>query len=101
MKTSEPEPLPSWNRPDAESSAAILDHLRRIQTSRAFGNSARAKEFLSYVVHHGLQGHTEFLKERSIGIHLFHRSPTYVTSDDPIVRVKAAEVRRRLTQYYA
>jgi hypothetical protein len=41
------------------------------------------------------------LKERSIGINLFHRNPDYITSDDPIVRVKAAEVRRRLAQFYA
>jgi hypothetical protein len=34
-------------------------------------------------------------------MNLFHRSPSYVTSDDPIVRVKASEVRRRLAQYYS
>jgi len=88
-------PLPGEN-PDA----AILDQLRRILDSHAFLNSPRAKEFLSYVVENGLKGHTELLKERSIGINLFHRSPAYVTSDDPIVRVKAGEVRRRLAQYY-
>ncbi len=53
------------------------------------------------MVEHGLSGHDELLKERSIGINVFHRNPDYVTSDDPIVRVKAAEVRRRLSQYYA
>lgn len=83
------------------SNAAVLDHLRRIQESHSFCNSPRSKEFLSYVVEHGLDGHEELLKERSIGIHLFQRNPDYITSDDPIVRVKAAEVRRRLAQYYA
>ena len=86
---------------DENSSAAVLDQLRRILDSHAFSNSPRAKEFLSYVVENGLTGHTELLKERSIGINLFHRPPSYVTSDDPIVRVKAGEVRRRLAQYYA
>lgn len=89
-------PLPSENP-----SAAILAQLRRILDSHAFSNSPRAQEFLSYVVENGLKGHTELLKERSIGMNLFHRSPAYVTSDDPIVRVKAGEVRRRLAQYYA
>jgi hypothetical protein len=93
--------LESQGNVDTHTNAEILEELRRIQTSHAFGNSARAKEFLSYVVQHGLEGHTELLKERSIGIHLFNRTPAYITSEDPIVRVKAAEVRRRLTQYYA
>jgi len=81
--------------------SSILEHLTRIQNSHAFGNSARAKEFLAYVVKHAIEGQTELLKERSIGVNLFHRDPVYITSDDPIVRVKAAEVRKRLIQYYA
>ena len=79
----------------------ILQQLRRIQDSHSFCNSARSKEFLSYVVEHGLEGHEELLKERSIGVNLFQRNPDYITSEDPIVRVKAAEVRRRLAQFYA
>jgi hypothetical protein len=87
--------------PDENQRALILSQLARIQNSHAFGNSARAKEFLAYAVKHAIEGHVELLKERSIGVNLFHRDPVYVTSDDPIVRVKAAEVRKRLTQYYA
>ena len=83
------------------SNAAILEQLKRIQDSHSFCNSARSKEFLSYVVEHGLQGREELLKERSIGVNVFHRNPDYITSDDPIVRVKAAEVRRRLAQFYS
>lgn len=81
--------------------AEILDQLTQIQNSPAFCNSARSKEFLSYVVEQALAGHAENLKERSIGVDLFHRSPTYDTGEDPIVRVKAGEVRRRLVEYYA
>jgi hypothetical protein len=80
---------------------AILGQLTRIQNSHAFGNSDRAKQFLAYVVEYAVDGHTELLKERSIGVDLFHRAPTYLTGEDPIVRVNAAEVRRRLAQYYA
>jgi hypothetical protein len=79
----------------------ILDRLAVIKNSHAFCNSARSKEFLSYVVEQALAGHTELLKERSIGVDLFHRAPAYDTSEDPIVRVKAGEVRRRLAEYYA
>ena len=79
----------------------VLSQLTQIQNSHAFRNSARSKEFLSYVVEQVLAGHPENLKERSIGVNLFHRAPSYDTGDDPIVRVKAGEVRRRLAEYYA
>ena len=102
MKAQESEPAATQSPlPGENPNAAILDQLGRILDSHAFSNSPRAKEFLSYVVENGLKGHSELLKERSIGMNLFHRSPAYVTSDDPIVRVKAGEVRRRLAQYYA
>lgn len=102
MKTQESEPNATQSPlPGENLNAAILEQLRRILDSHAFSNSPRTKEFLSYVVENGLKGHTELIKERSIGINLFHRSPSYVTSDDPIVRVKAGEVRRRLAQYYS
>jgi hypothetical protein len=81
--------------------AEVLSQLAQIQNSHAFCNSARSKEFLSYVVEQALADHTENLKERSIGVNLFHRAPSYDTGDDPIVRVKAGEVRRRLAEYYA
>lgn len=86
---------------DGNRHVQILDQLTHIQNSRAFCNSARSKEFLFYVVDQALTGHTENLKERSIGVNLFHRAPTYDTGEDPIVRVKAGEVRRRLAEYYA
>lgn len=87
--------------PDDKRHAVIRQQLKRIQDSHAFCNSARAKEFLSYVIENVLEGRIEQLKERSIGVSLFHRAPTYVTGEDPIVRVKAAEVRKRLAQYYS
>lgn len=81
-------------------SEEILSELQTILDSDAFRSSLRAKEFLSYVVHETLAGHGEALKERSIGVNLYHRSATYITGDDPVVRVKAAEVRRRLVKFY-
>src|SRR5208337_4209403 len=86
---------------DENQRAAIRREVKRIEESPAFCNSSRAKEFLFYVVEHALEGRTEPLKERSIGVSLFHRGPTYATGEDPIVRVNAAEVRKRLVQYYA
>jgi hypothetical protein len=81
--------------------AKILLELERVLNSRAFQTSKRSKQFLSYVIKHALQGHADSLKERTIGVELFQRAPAYLTGDDPVVRVKAGEVRRRLRQYYA
>jgi hypothetical protein len=47
-----------------------------------------------------LDGHHERLKERTIGTEVFLRPPGYATGDDPVVRVQAGEVRRRLELYY-
>ncbi len=78
----------------------VLQELERILASRYFKSSDRSKQFLRFVIFSKLDGHTERLKERSIGIELFHRPPGYATGEDPVVRVQAGEVRRRLEQYY-
>ncbi|MGA3092788.1 MAG: hypothetical protein ABSD75_29685 [Terriglobales bacterium] len=80
--------------------SAVFKELENILASPPFRNSSRSKQFLSYVVQHKLGGHGELLKERSIGADLFHRPADYATGDDPVVRVQAGEVRRRLEQYY-
>jgi hypothetical protein len=33
-------------------------------------------------------------------IEVFGRSPDYDTAEDPVVRLRAADVRKRLAQYY-
>ena len=47
-----------------------------------------------------LDGDLEKLRERSIGMALFSRVPGYETSSDPIVRMAASEIRKRLAQFY-
>jgi hypothetical protein len=83
-----------------EAKAVILRELEKILDSPPFRGSSRRKEFLSYVVRHSLEGRHELLKERTIGTEVFHRDADYATGDDPVVRVQAGEVRRRLEQYY-
>ena len=79
---------------------SVLRELNSILNSPTFQASKRGQQFLSYVVHHRLEGNHERLKERTIGVDLFHRPAGYATGDDPVVRVQAGEVRRRLDQYY-
>lgn len=74
--------------------------LERILASPAFRNSRQCQKFLEHVVLSTLSGQDDHLKERSIGIEVFGRDPGYVTADDPVVRVRATEVRKRLAQYY-
>jgi hypothetical protein len=40
------------------------------------------------------------VKERTLGIEVFGRDPDYDTNADPIVRMTANEIRKRLAQYY-
>ncbi len=80
---------------------ALKAHLRAIVESPAFKGSRRSQEFLQFVVQHALDGQFDELKERTLGVELFGRSPSYDTGDDAIVRVTACDVRKRLTQFYA
>lgn len=74
--------------------------LERILTSPAFRNSRQCQKFLEHVVAHTISRQEEQLKERTIGIDVFGRDPGYDTSNDPVVRIRATEVRKRLAQYY-
>jgi len=93
------------NEPSAESLGitpeAVRAELRRIISSRHFRSSKRSQQFLEYVVEQKLQGNESGIKERLIGIEVFGRESNYATGDDPVVRVQAGEVRRRLELYRA
>jgi hypothetical protein len=80
--------------------AAIMQQLERILESRIFKSSQNCRNFLRYVVEHAYQGKRELLKERILGVEVFGREPEYDSSLDPVVRITAGEVRKRLAQYY-
>jgi hypothetical protein len=79
---------------------AIGEQLERMVASPYFSHSKRLPNFLRFVVEHTLAGDAENLKERTLGIEIFRRDPGYDTASDPIVRVTAAELRKRMAQYY-
>lgn len=74
--------------------------LEQVLASPPFRNSRQSQRFLRFVFEHSLRGKDEELKERNIGIEVFERAPDYDTGEDPIVRVRATEIRKRLAQYY-
>lgn len=55
---------------------------------------------LRYIVEKTLAHQDNDLKERTIGVEVFGRNPTYDTNADPVVRFSAGEIRRRLAQFY-
>jgi hypothetical protein len=81
--------------------AAIRLHLQRLLQDPLFCNSKRYTDFLANVVERTLAGDTAALKERTLGIDVFSRAPGYDSSADPVVRIAAGEVRKRLIRYYA
>jgi hypothetical protein len=84
---------------DAEK-ADILRQLDRLLDNPHFSHSKRFPSFLRYIIHEELEGRGDQLKERTLGIEVFGRDAGYDTTTDPIVRVTAAEIRKRIAQYY-
>jgi len=72
----------------------------RLLSDNRFCNTRRLPSFLRFVITETIQGRGEFLKERTIGAAVFGRPIGYDTAGDPIVRVTAAELRKKLAQYY-
>ena len=84
-----PEPRPQGRE--------FLDDILR---STPFRTSRQCQDLFRYIVEHSLAGSDESLRERVIGIEVFGRAPDYDTAQDPVVRLRAADVRKRLAQYY-
>ncbi len=80
--------------------ADVFWQLESITTSNLFSKSKRYPNFLRYIVEHAMAGRAELLKERTLGVEVFHRPTDYDTNADPVVRITAGEIRKRLAQYY-
>jgi hypothetical protein len=80
---------------------AIRSQLVNILASPEFRSSHRCQEFLRFVVEQTLSGRADGLKERTVGTEAFGRAADYDTNVDGVVRIKASEVRKRLSLYYA
>ena len=90
-------PDPTSLRPDATEVAA---ELQRVLASQCFEQSDRAKEFLRFVVEETLAGRGDRLKGYTIGVEVFGRPKDFDAQTDPLVRVEAGRIRRRLAEYY-
>lgn len=84
---------------DAEK-AEIEAQLERLLQDSHFSHSRRFPTFLRFVVRSVLEGKADSLKERTIGMEVFGKDAEYETTAEPIVRVTAGEIRKRIAQYY-
>ena len=88
------DPAPVPPRPQVE---GLLEDILR---SAPFRTSRQCQDLFRYIVEHSLAASDGSLRERIIGIEVFGRAPDYDTAEDPVVRLRAADVRKRLAQYY-
>ena len=89
----------AWTPATDADREAVREQLGRILSSTLFRNSKRFPAFLRFTVEHALTS-PGALKERTIGHEVFGREAGYDTAQDPVVRMTAAEVRKRLAQFY-
>jgi len=78
----------------------IVAQVERITSSPTFASSPRLIQFLRFCVTTSLNGEADQLKESTIGVSVFGRSPDYDPRIDPIVRVHARRLRDRLERFY-
>lgn len=91
----------TWHPQTTEERGAVLEELKAIAASPHFCNSKRYPALLHYIVENALAGRADLLKERTLGVEVFDRPPTYDTNADTVVRYTAGEVRKRLLLYYS
>src|SRR5579863_3156334 len=90
----------AWHPQTKEDREAILRELKKVLASPQFSSSKRYPALLQYTVEKTLEGKSDLLKERTLGVDVFDRHPAYDTNTDTVVRYTAGEVRKRLMLYY-
>jgi adenylate cyclase len=79
----------------------IEAELQRILSAACFVNAGRASKLLQYLVRETLEGRGARLKGYSVAVEVFGRKADFDAHADPLVRVEAGRLRRRLVEYYA
>jgi len=80
---------------------AVQALVARITSSAGFIKSERLCRFLRFTVDGWLTGEGDHIKEYLIGREVFDRDGEYDPRTDPIVRVEARRLRKKLEEYYA
>jgi TolB-like protein len=91
--------------PEVETPPKLVDdrvrsQLQRILASPLFSQARRPSQFLRFIVESTLADKGDRIKEYLIGVEVFGRPDTYEPKDDPIVRIEAGRLRKKLAEYY-
>ena len=86
--------------PLAIEAEAAHQALESILSSKHFVNAHKKKKFLRLICDFYFDGRAQELNEHILGFKVFGRDSSYNPSDDPIVRVFAHEIRKKLEAYY-
>ena len=78
----------------------IEDQLEVILTSKGFLMAKRMRELLRFIVEETLDGHANTLKAFTIAVEVFQRDERFDPQQDPLIRVQAGNLRKRLEKYY-
>jgi hypothetical protein len=92
--------LEPWVPESLADREALREQLELLLAHPLFCQSKRYPVLLRFVVEQVLKGTSDQVKERLIGMEVFGRPPGYDANADPVVRVTAGEIRKRLAQYY-
>lgn len=96
--------LSSWAGGDTGSGISpqdVKNALLRVLQSTEFNAVQQLRSFLTYVVRAELENRSHELKGYTIAVEALGRDESFDPISDPIVRVEAARLRRRLTKYYS
>lgn len=82
------------------SAEEIQQALTRIIHSKYFAHAPKKQKFVQVICDYYLQGRAAELNEYLIGCEVFDKGSAYQPSVDPVVRVGAHDVRKKLESYY-
>lgn len=78
----------------------ILQALDKILKSPSFISAKKMCSLLSFIVTETLDGCAKTLKAFTIAVEVFQRDESFDPQQDPIIRVQAGNLRKRLKEYY-
>lgn len=88
-------------RRSSRTNVEIREALDGILNSRTFGRAEQLKKFLSFLVEETLAGRGSQITAESVAVAVFDKSNGFKSSSNPVVRVAAARLRKRLQLYEA
>ena len=95
-----PNSVEGFPPPQAPSKGEVREAMSRILASKHFVNAPTKQKFLQLICESYLTGRAFELNEYMIGCEVYGRDGNYNPALDPIVRVGAHGLRKRLEAYY-